>query len=73
MEMMLILKRVDAALHIVIRLPSPLIIAHFMSIVQTKTIYVVLLKLKKKYFLTMDIFKLIILWLNVKQNLTGSR
>lgn len=36
--MMLILKRVDAALHIVIRLPSPLIIAHFMSIVHTKTI-----------------------------------
>lgn len=37
--MMLILKRVDAALHIVIRLPSPLIIAHFMSIVQTKAIW----------------------------------
>lgn len=36
--MMLILKRVDAALHIVIRLLSPLIIAHFMSIVQTKAI-----------------------------------
>lgn len=36
--MMLILKRVDAALHIVIRLPSPLISAHFMSIVQTEAI-----------------------------------
>lgn len=37
--MMLILKRVDADLfNIVIRLPSPLIIAHFMSIVQTKAI-----------------------------------